>query len=80
MVETLKLNPKRSHRKGRSRDKTKAVFLPVDVRGDAVVSPDTLSKSHDGRIEIALVNGLRITLSGNFDPDAVAQLVRGLSA
>lgn len=77
IVNTLKLNPKRSHRKGKSHGDAKAVFLPVDVIGEVaseVVTP------RDENIEISLVNGLRIALNGDFDPDRVAQLVRGLSA
>lgn len=36
--------------------------------------------SSEGRIEIALASGDRLTLSGVFDPDLVVRLVRGLSS
>jgi hypothetical protein len=76
-VETLKLNPKRSHRKGKSHGDAKSVFLPVDIIGEVA---SEVAAPRDGSIEIALANGLRVTLNGDFDPVSVAQLVRGLSA
>lgn len=79
-METLRLNPKCSHRKGERRSAAKAAFLPVNIT-DEVVSEATASSAgpSNSNVEIALVNGLRITLNGNFDPDSVAQLVLGLS-
>ena len=43
-------------------------------------APEPIIPSSDGRIEIALPSGHRLTLSGAFDPDMVVRLARGLSA
>ena len=56
----------------------KSLFLPVEVLPEPVapiVKPPVL----DGRIEIMLTNGHRLSISGAFDPEAVSRLVRGLS-
>ncbi len=53
-------------------------FLPVEVLPEpatARVKPADL----DSKIEIQLSNGHRLSVSGAFDPDAVARLLRGLS-
>jgi|TARA_B100000959_G_scaffold164608_1_gene172513 hypothetical protein len=76
-METLKLNHKLSHRKGKRRNAAKSVFLPVDITSEVASEVAAL---RDGNIEIALVNGLRITLNGDFDPGRVGQLVRGLTS
>lgn len=62
-----------------------AAFLPVGVvapvaddHGHGVV--DHCPAAPESRIEIALPNGHRLTLSGRFDADLVARLVRGLSS
>ncbi len=58
-----------------------ASFLPVEVTATEVpVPPEPVSGPCDGRIEIALPSGHRLTLSGSYDPDAVVRLARGLSA
>ena len=52
-------------------------FLPVEVvevPASKVVEPDSVA----GRIEVALANGHRLSVSGIFDPDVVVRLVRGL--
>ncbi len=53
-------------------------FLPVEVVPEPAapcVKPAVL----DSKIEIQLSNGDRLSISGAFDPDAVARLLRGLS-
>lgn len=62
-----------------------AGFLPVEVvSGNPVVRDvgivETGATSCGARIEIALPNGPRLIVSGGFDPDLVARLVRGLSS
>ena len=57
-------------------------FLPVEilgrVRGDAVVdAADPVSAP--GMIEIELAGGHRMRISGGYDPEALARLIRGLS-
>jgi transposase len=53
-------------------------FLPVEVIAEPPRPvPDTAAS--DGKIEITLSNGHRVSLSGSFDPDAVSRLLRGLS-
>ncbi len=59
-------------------DEDMAQFLPVEVLSEPVapiVKPAVL----DSKIEIQLSNGDRLSISGAFDPDAVARLLRGLS-
>jgi transposase len=48
-------------------------FLPVEV------VPERVPQATDGRIEIVLSNGHRVSVSGAFDPDAISRLVRGLA-
>ncbi|MCP4318150.1 MAG: hypothetical protein GY789_19565 [Hyphomicrobiales bacterium] len=53
-------------------------FLPVEVLPEPV-APIVKPVDLDGKIEIQFSNGHRLTISGAFDPDAVARLLRGLS-
>ncbi len=50
-------------------------FLPVEVVAEPVSAPQALS---DGRIEIALPSGHRVSASGSFDVDALCRVVRAL--
>ena len=53
-------------------------FLPVEVIAEAPQPvPDVAAP--DGKIEITLSNGHRVSIRGAFDPDAVSRLLRGLS-
>ena len=58
-----------------------AVFLPVEIKQPCVV-PEPISAPPpsrcDGRIEIELAGGHRISAEGSFDPDVLARLLRGL--
>ena len=55
-----------------------ACFLPVEIVGHAreaearPVSPNNL-------LEIELAGGHRLRISGSYDPEALARLIRGLS-
>ena len=52
-------------------------FLPVEVLPEPV-TPNVKPAGLDSKIEIQLSNGHRLSISGEFDPDAVARLLRGL--
>ena len=61
-----------------------AIFLPIEVCGEpttnplaSVLEPDTACRFH-GSVEIALSNGHRLTVEGDFDGDALARLLKGL--
>jgi transposase len=57
-------------------------FLPVEVLPDAspvAAMAQSDAVASDCRIEITLSNGLSLSVSGAFDPDAVSRLVRGLA-
>ncbi len=56
----------------------KSLFLPVEVLPEPA-APIVKPPVPDGRIEIMLTNGHRLSISGAFDPEAVSHLVRGLS-
>ena len=53
-------------------------FLPLEFvdAGQATAEPGMC----DGRIEIDLACGHRIRIHGSYDPEALARLIRGLSA
>ncbi len=53
-------------------------FLPVEVLPEPV-APIVKPAGLDSKIKIQLSNGDRLSISGTFDPDAVARLLRGLS-
>ena len=58
-----------------------AVFLPVEVSAPEVSAPAiAIGDAGDGRIEIALASGHRLTLSGAFNVDVVLRLAKGLAA
>ncbi len=53
-------------------------FLPVEVVPEPI-TPSVDPAVLDSRIEIQLSNGHRLSISGAFDPGAVARLLHGLS-
>lgn len=54
-----------------------ARFLPVEImEGAASASSEP---AIENRIEIDLTGGHRVRISGRYDPDALARLIRGLS-
>lgn len=59
-----------------------SLFLPVEiiehsVQGDASAPSD--APGPGGTIEIDLAGGHRMRISGRYDPEALARLIRGLS-
>ena len=52
-------------------------FLPVEIVAEAK-SPVAMSAA-ENHIEIDLAGGHRMRISGGFDPEALARLIRGLS-
>ena len=53
-------------------------FLPVEIVAEAK-APVAVSAA-DNHIEIELAGGHRMRISGSYDPEALAQLIRGLTA
>jgi transposase len=55
-----------------------ASFLPVEIvrAPELAVAPSP----GEGRIEIELAGGHRLRIVGSYDPEALARLLRGLSA
>ena len=53
-------------------------FLPVEIV-EPVRSEAARTVSDVGKIEIALVGGHRLSISGPYDPEALARLLRSLS-
>jgi transposase len=53
-------------------------FLPVEVIAEAAPALIDVAPS-DTKIEIALANGHRVSISGAFDVEAISHLVRGLN-
>lgn len=52
-------------------------FLPVEIVKDAPMTrPMPAAENH---IEIDLAGGHRMRISGGYDPDALARLIRGLT-
>ena len=54
-------------------------FLPVEVTPNLPTVEPVQECASSGMIKISLTNGHRMEISGDFDSDAVARLVRGLS-
>ena len=55
-----------------------ARFLPVEIV-EAVKMPP-VAAAPDNHIEIELAGGHRMRISGGYDPEALARLIRGLTA
>ncbi|MFN4061908.1 MAG: IS66-like element accessory protein TnpA [Paracoccus hibiscisoli] len=52
-------------------------FLPVEIVKEALIArPMPFAENH---IEIDLAGGHRMRISGGYDPEALARLIRGLS-
>jgi len=52
-------------------------FLPVEIVGKASLTEPVIEMP-DNRIEIELASGHSLKISGAYDPDALARLIRGL--
>lgn len=58
-------------------------FLPVEIvdqHRNTILSPVPGSAPSAGNIEIELAGGHRMRISGEYDPEALARLIRGLTA
>jgi transposase len=55
-----------------------ASFLPVEIVGRPELA--AAASPVEGRIEIELAGGHRLRIVGGYDPEALARLLRGLSA
>lgn len=53
-------------------------FLPVEIVAEAK-EPLMAVPSADSQIEIELAGGHRMRISGSYDPEALARLIRGLT-
>lgn len=53
-----------------------ARFLPVEIVAETRSAPAATAENH---IEIELAGGHRMRISGGYDPDALARLIRGLT-
>ncbi len=53
-------------------------FLPVEIVGRAHLE-ESRPVNSDGQIEVELAGGHRLRISGAYDPEALARLIRGLS-
>jgi transposase len=56
-----------------------ARFLPVEFVGESDGGRPAV-RSDESRIEIELADGHSLRISGPYDPDALARLIRGLNA
>ena len=55
-----------------------ARFLPVEIVAETRSAP--AAPAAENHIEIELAGGHRMRISGSYDPEALARLIRGLSA
>ena len=55
-----------------------ARFLPVEIVAETRSAPT--APAAENHIEIELAGGHRMRISGSYDPEALARLIRGLSA
>ena len=56
-----------------------ASFLPVEVTPADPGPPPAAMAPPEGRIEIEAGRGVRLRVTGGYDPDALARLIRGLA-
>ena len=54
-------------------------FLPVELISEPLSPPPVAPAASDGRIEIALRSGPRVSANGSFDVDALCRVVRALA-
>lgn len=54
-------------------------FLPVEIVAERGC-PEPAAPAIESRIEIDLAGGHRLRITGSFDPEALARLIRGLSS
>ncbi len=56
-----------------------STFLPVEIVAERGC-PEPATPAVESRIEIDLAGGHRLRITGHYDPDALARLIRGLSS
>ena len=56
-----------------------ARFLPVEIVGGGLREERPAPACAESRIEIGLASGHSLRISGAYDPDALARLIRGLT-
>ena len=61
----------------RAEDHDAARFLPVEIVN--TVPPVEPPVAAEGKIEVALVSGHRLSIAGPYDPETLARLIRNLS-
>lgn len=54
------------------------LFLPVEIVGERDYPAEPATPAVESRIGIELAGGHRLRITGHYDPDALARLVRGL--
>jgi transposase len=64
---------------GKATEET-STFLPIEIVGELGCPAEPASPAVESRIEIELAGGPRLRITGAYDPDALARLIRGLSA
>lgn len=88
LVFTWRRDPRFS---GEPSSEAPARFLPVEVikavppkpcpsASPSTSAPSSPPSSGEGLIELDLASGHRLRISGSYDPDALARLIRALSA
>ena len=70
-------DPKYRPKPGTGSEEAGLRFLPVEIVKEAPVTRPT--SAADNCIEIELAGGHRMRISGGYDPEALARLIRGLT-
>lgn len=55
-------------------------FLAVEIVAEATATAPAAAPAAGNQIEIDLAGGHRMRISGSYDPEALARLIRGLTA
>lgn len=70
-------DPKYRPKPGMESEEGGSRFLPVEIVSEAPVTCPM--PTAENRIEIELAGGHRMRISGSYDPEALARLIRGLT-
>ena len=71
-------DPKYRPKPGAGSEEAGLRFLPVEIVAET--KAPVAAPAADGHIEIELAGGHRMRISGSYDPEALARLIRGLTA
>ena len=71
-------DPKYRPKSGTGSEEADLRFLPVEIAKETPVIRQM--PAADNHIEIDLADGHRMRISGSYDPEALARLIRGLTA